>query len=157
DGNPFVTAEVLRETLRLQSARALQFYLGEVHQLGSELSLDERQIKVSAGLHALAGRSPDTSPQRSHEPYRRAISRIYRRLAAMAKAMVQLEAAPTPIAEAEAYVDAAAFLADLNVLNDALMDGSAEVARGRLRHLRRAVDIFGFHLAVLDTRQNSDV
>ena len=31
------------------------------------------------------------------------------------------------------------------------------VARGRLRSLQRAVDVFGFHLAPLDLRQNSDV
>jgi phosphoenolpyruvate carboxylase len=31
------------------------------------------------------------------------------------------------------------------------------IARGRLRHLRRAVDCFGFHLANLDMRQNSAV
>ena len=31
------------------------------------------------------------------------------------------------------------------------------IARGRLRHLRRAVDCFGLHLASLDIRQNSAV
>ena len=31
------------------------------------------------------------------------------------------------------------------------------IARGRLRHLRRAADCFGFHLACLDLRQNSTV
>jgi phosphoenolpyruvate carboxylase len=31
------------------------------------------------------------------------------------------------------------------------------LARGRLRDLRRAVDVFGFHLAGIDLRQNSDV
>ena len=31
------------------------------------------------------------------------------------------------------------------------------LARGRLRSLRRAVDVFGFHLAGVDLRQNSDV
>ena len=35
--------------------------------------------------------------------------------------------------------------------------GSAIIARGRLRALIRAVDVFGFHLAPLDLRQNSDV
>src|SRR5207253_179187 len=34
---------------------------------------------------------------------------------------------------------------------------SAKLARGRLRKLRRAVDVFGFHLAAIDLRQNSDV
>ena len=36
-------------------------------------------------------------------------------------------------------------------------NGGAILARGRLRALRRAVDVFGFHLAPLDLRQNSDV
>src|SRR5216684_4131214 len=31
------------------------------------------------------------------------------------------------------------------------------LAHGRLRHLRRAVDVFGYHLASVDMRQNSDV
>ena len=39
DGNPYVTAEVLDEAMRQQSARALAFYLDELHQLGGELSL----------------------------------------------------------------------------------------------------------------------
>jgi phosphoenolpyruvate carboxylase len=39
DGNPFVTADILREALRLQSAAALNHYLAEVHELGGELPL----------------------------------------------------------------------------------------------------------------------
>src|SRR6202171_1781595 len=38
DGNPFVTADVLRGTLKLQSSRVLRFYLEELHALGAELS-----------------------------------------------------------------------------------------------------------------------
>ena len=50
------------------------------------------------------------------------------------------------------------FKADLDTLFDSLSDnGSAALARGHLRALRRAVDVFGFHLASLDLRQNSDV
>ncbi len=37
------------------------------------------------------------------------------------------------------------------------MPHPAVLAAGRLKHLRRAVDVFGFHLAALDLRQNSDV
>ncbi len=37
DGNPFVTAEVMRGTLRVQSSRVLRFYLEELHALGAEL------------------------------------------------------------------------------------------------------------------------
>src|SRR5262249_36393065 len=47
DGNPFVTAEVLRQALGMQSERAVKFYLDEVHLLGSELSLDGRLVTVA--------------------------------------------------------------------------------------------------------------
>jgi phosphoenolpyruvate carboxylase len=60
DGNPFVTAEVMRGTLRLQSSRVLRFYLEELHVLGAELSLAAHLADVSDELRALAGRSPDT-------------------------------------------------------------------------------------------------
>jgi phosphoenolpyruvate carboxylase len=76
DGNPFVTAEVLRQALGTQSERALKFYLDEVHLLGGELSLDTRLVTVSDELKDLAERSPDRSPQRRNEPYRLAVSGI---------------------------------------------------------------------------------
>ena len=55
DGNPFVTAEVLRQAMLLQSDRALGFYLDELHLLGGELSLDGRLVGVSDELAALGG------------------------------------------------------------------------------------------------------
>ena len=64
DGNPFVTAEVLHQALRMQSRRALSFYLDELHLLGGELSLDARLVGVSDELRELADRSPDRSPHR---------------------------------------------------------------------------------------------
>ena len=50
------------------------------------------------------------------------------------------------------------FAADLAVIAESLEKNGARIlARGRLRALRRALDVFGFHLAPLDLRQNSDV
>src|SRR6185369_5972547 len=59
DGNPFVTADVMRGTLRLQSSRVMQFYLNELHVLGSELSIAAHLADVSEELRTLAERSPD--------------------------------------------------------------------------------------------------
>src|ERR1700738_659280 len=47
DGNPFVTAEVMRGTLKMQSSRVLRFYLEELHALGAELSLAAHLADVS--------------------------------------------------------------------------------------------------------------
>ena len=158
DGNPFVTAEVLRQALRTQSERAFRFYLEEAHRLGGELSLDGRMVRISDAARRLVERSPDASPQRQNEPYRRAITGIYARLAQTARALAGVEAGRAAVGAAPAYASAAEFLADLDALSDSLIaNGSASLARGRLRLLRRAVDVFGFYLAPVDLRQNSDV
>lgn len=158
DGNPFVTAEILTETLRLQSAAAFNFYLEEIHALGRELPLSQLLIQVSPALAALSEASPDTSPQRADEPYRRALAGIYARLAATIQALDHQHSLRHPVAQAEPYPTADALAADLAVLAGSLeQNGAARLARGRLRRLIRAVQVFGFHLAPVDLRQNSDV
>ncbi len=157
DGNPFVTADVMRGTLKMQSSRVIRFYLDELHILGSELSLAAHLADVSKDLRALAESSPDKSPHRSGEPYRLAVSGIFARLTATA-ARLEVETTRAAVGEAAPYANAAEFKADLDILARSLTANSSRViARGRLRHLRRAVDCFGFHLASLDIRQNSAV
>ncbi|MBZ6078534.1 phosphoenolpyruvate carboxylase [Microvirga puerhi] len=158
DGNPFVTADALRQALHLQSRQVIGFYLEEIHCLGGELSLDGRYVSISEQLQALVDTSPDHSPHRQDEPYRRAISGIYARLAATAKALGHGEVAHHPAGEAPAYSSVEELAGDLSILHRSLMvNGSGVLARGRLRKLRRAVDVFGFHLASIDLRQNADV
>jgi phosphoenolpyruvate carboxylase len=157
DGNPFVTAEVMRGTLKMQSGRVLRFYLDELHVLGSELSLAAHLADVSKDLRALAESSPDKSPHRSGEPYRLAVSGIFARLTATA-ARLEVETTRPAVGQAAHYANVAEFKADLDILYRSLISNNSRViARGRLRHLRRAVDCFGFHLANLDIRQNSAV
>jgi phosphoenolpyruvate carboxylase len=158
DGNPFVTAEILREALRLQSAAALKHYLEEIHELGGELPLSDLLVKVTPELLALAEHSTDHSPQRADEPYRRALSGIYARLAATSRSLDQVEPVRHEIGSAEPYAMPEALRADLKVLANSLkLNGSRNLAGGRLRRLMRGVQIFGFHLAPIDLRQNSEV
>jgi phosphoenolpyruvate carboxylase len=158
DGNPFVTADVLNEAVRQQSARALAYYLDQLHELGGVLSLDSALVGVSPELNALADRAGDASLTRRHEPYRRAITGMYSRLARTARDLDHVVALRQPIADLPAYANAEELAADLEVIAASLKaNGGAIVARGRLRALMRAVDVFGFHLAPIDLRQNSDV
>jgi phosphoenolpyruvate carboxylase len=157
DGNPFVTADVMRGTLRMQSALALRFYLDELQALRGELSLAEGLIEVPEQLRALAAQSPETSPHRSREPYRLAVSGIHARLVATAQRL-NADIRRAAVGPAAPYRDVAEFAGELAVLDRALRTARLDViARGRLRTLRRAVDCFGFHLASLDMRQNSAV
>jgi len=158
DGNPFVTADVLRRALRMQSARIFTWYLEQLHELGADIPGATTVIDVSSDLLDLAGRSPDPHPQRADEPYRRALTGLYARIAATARELDHLEAMRHAVGAAAPYASPDEFAADLDTIHRSLCEhNSALLARGRLRHLRRAVGVFGFHLASVDLRQNSEV
>jgi len=158
DGNPFVTAEVLARTLRMQSARIFSWHLEQLHELGADLPGATTVIGAAPALLALAERSPDTHPQRADEPYRRALTGLYARMAATARKLDHVEAMRHAVGEAPPYANVAEFAADLEVIHRSLVaHNSALLARGRLRSLRRAVSVFGFYLAAVDLRQNSEV
>src|SRR5438552_8113724 len=158
DGNPFVNAETLAYAIHAQAAVAFEHYLLEVHRLGGELSLSSRLVAPTDALLALAARAHDENPHRQDEPYRNALVGIYARLAASAKALAGYVPPRAPSVTAEPYGSAAQFRADLDVIATSLAaHGAGALAANRLDPLRRAVDVFGFHLTLLDLRQNSDV
>jgi len=158
DGNPNVDAAVLRTAQVLHARLVFEHYLGEVNALGRELGLSGRQAHVPPEVESLAERSGDPSPHRQDEPYRRALTGIYARVAATAEALAQHLASPPPLNKALAYPSADEFAAELAIISSALKaQGAALLASGRLRALERKVCLFGFHLAPLDLRQSSDL
>ena len=158
DGNPFVTAGMLELAFRRQGEVLFDHYLAQVHALGAELPLAGLLARITPDLARLAEESPDRSPHRQDEPYRRALTGIYARLAATAASLGLKQQNRSAVGDAKPYGGARAFLADLDVIDASLRSGgSALLADGRLRVLRKAVPAFGLHLATLDLRQNSDV
>jgi len=157
DGNPNVTAETLAMALRRQAETALRFYLTEIHALGAELSISALLAPVTEAMHTLAERSPDRNEHRQDEPYRRALTGIYARLAATLHALTGTEALRHAVAPQTPYESADAFLGDLEVIAASLAAHHAKALIGpRLAPLMRAVRVFGFHLATVDLRQSSD-
>ena len=158
DGNPNVTAAVLRTAQMLHARLLFSHYLEEAHLLGRELGLSSRLSPVSPEVERLAERSGDPSPHRQDEPYRRAITGIYARLAATSEALAQHPASPAPIRKATPYEAPEEFAGELKTIANSLRkQGAGLLARGRLRALERKASLFGFHLAPLDLRQSSDV
>ncbi|MFO1414998.1 MAG: phosphoenolpyruvate carboxylase [Burkholderiales bacterium] len=158
DGNPFVVADTLGYAIRAQAAVAFEHYLHEVHRLGAELSLSERLVHFTPALLALADAAHDTNPHRQDEPYRKALTGIYARVAATAQALAGRMPGRAPHVALEAYATPQAFLADLATIAESLAaNGATLLASRRLAPLMRAVETFGFHLASLDLRQNADV
>ncbi len=158
DGNPFVVAETLQYASRAQASLVFLHYLAEVHQLGAELSPSNRLVVPTGRLLELAAAAQDPNPHRGDEPYRQALTGIYARLAATARELAGCVPPRAPHAVLSRYRAPAEFVADLETIAESLAThGAEQLAAGRLRLLRRAVSVFGFHLAALDLRQNSDV
>ena len=157
DGNPNVSADTLNYALSRQADVALRHYLTEVHLLGGELSMSAMLAGVNPAMQALANASPDTNEHRQDEPYRRALTGVYARLAATLKNLTGGDAARHAVVPQNAYARSDDFLADLRTIAASLKanHGEALVAQ-RLHPLIRAVDVFGFHLATVDLRQSSD-
>ena len=157
DGNPNVTAETLQLALRSQADMAIRHHLTELHRLGSELSVSAMLSNVTPEMQALAERSPDTNAHRQDEPYRRALTGMYARLAATLTALTGGEAARHAVAPQNPYTSADECLADLRTIEASLCAHHGEaLAATRLRSLIRSVEVFGFHLATVDLRQSSD-
>lgn len=161
DGNPFVTHQVMLHAAERHSAQALEFYIDEVKKIGDTMSLAERLVNISDELEELAAASSsDGIPvNRKDEPYRRAFHGIRARLIAtnhqLGHAVTQRDQVDQ---SAEPYADSAELVHDLDVIINSLKRHKSNwLARGDLRNLRRAADVFGFHLASIDMRQHSQV
>jgi phosphoenolpyruvate carboxylase len=158
DGNPNVDASVLHQTVRMHGTRILAFYLDQLDKLGEELSISSEIVQASEDLRALAQTSPDASPHRSTEPYRRAVAAMRARLTATLTELDDQHAHKVVDTPLSPYRNASELAQDLDTIDRSLRENRALLlTRGRLKSLRRALDCFGFHLASLDLRQNSAV
>jgi phosphoenolpyruvate carboxylase len=159
DGNPNVTAESLHLALRRASQAVLASYLEALHALGAELSISTELAATTDAVTRLADASGDTHPARSDEPYRRAIIGCYARLAATYEKITGIAPSRAATVVRDPYQTAEQLRSDLVDLAHALGRGGNGLLStgGALGRLIRAVETFGFHLATLDLRQNSDV
>ncbi|MGB3485925.1 MAG: phosphoenolpyruvate carboxylase [Mycobacterium sp.] len=156
DGNPNVTAEVVRLATGSAAYTAFTRYFTELTALEEELSMSARLVGVSDELMALADSCDE--PARADEPYRRALRVIHARLSATAAEVLDRQPEHQIDLGLARYDDPAELVADLDVIDGSLRaHGSALLADDRLARLREAVHVFGFHLSGLDMRQNSEV
>jgi phosphoenolpyruvate carboxylase len=156
DGNPNVTADVVRLATANAAYTALAHYLSELTALEQELSMSSRLVTVTPELAALADSCKEAA--RADEPYRRAVRVIRARLSATTAEILDREPENRLDLGLEPYAGPAELRADLDTVDASLRaNGSALLADDRLAQLREAMDVFGFHLSALDMRQNSDV
>jgi phosphoenolpyruvate carboxylase len=155
DGNPFVTAQVTRQTALIQAEHALRALENATERIGRALTADAESTPPSAALaRALAGASaahPDLlaeiTARSPREPHR-----VYLLFSAERLRATRLRDADL------GYRDVAEYLAAVHLVQDSLAAaGAPRQAYGELQHLIWQAETFGFHLAELEVRQHSEV
>ncbi len=155
DGNPFVTSEVTRETVRAHADQALEVLHDAVDRVARMITVDEESTPPTATLRdALANDAAghprllaEVTKDSPNEPHRQKLLVVAARLAA-----TRDERAGT------AYSGPEEALADLALVQDSLVAaGDARTAYGELQDVVWMVQTFGFHLAELEVRQHSAV
>ncbi len=154
DGNPFVEPEMITTALGLHREIILKRHLASVRWMTDHMSQSARMIPVSEDLRRSVKRDEDLMPEVA-ERYRGIDpNETYRRkLLFMAERLRRTLERPESSA---AYPGVTEFLHDLSTIRDSLLQNDGErVAEGALRDLIRQAEVFGFHLAKLDVRQES--
>lgn len=153
DGHPLVTAEVTTRALNLFRSTAIAICNERLETLGQRLSLGDhlqspppvfiRQVEKHAAAHGEAGEA--AIKRNVGETWRQYVNLIRLRL-------------PNPVGALGhgQHATPEGVIADLLFLRETLIEvGAGRIARAELDPLLRFLRTFGFHMAVLDIRQNS--
>ena len=155
DGNPFVTAQVTRETATIQADHILRALENATTRIGRALTLHEATTPPTPGLRRALAAASAAHPELLAEIAARSPQEPYRTYLLYAAQRINA----TRVRHADlAYPGPADFLADLRIVQASLAAaGAAKQAFGELQHLIWQVETFGFHLAGLEVRQHSEV
>ena len=155
DGNPFVTAQVTRETATIQADHVLRALENATARIGRALTLHAATTPPSAGLRRALAAAHAAHPELLAEIEARSPQEPYRTYLLYAAQRINA----TRVRHADlAYPGPAEFLADLRTVQESLAAaGAVQQAHGELQHLIWQAETFGFHLAGLEVRQHSEV
>jgi len=155
DGHPFVTAQITESTLSELRRSAILVHRTHLRRLAADLSLSARLQNPPADLTTAMTRTGEllgeagkrAMARNPGEPWRQFVGLMLARLP-------DAEPAQNP----GTYSEPKQLLADLALLRSSLVAvGAQRLGEGDVAPIERAVELFGFHLAILDIRQNSAV
>lgn len=152
DGNPNVDAGTIRATLERHRDLAIETYTSEVRSLARHLSQSATRVTWSEAIDETAARYAEWFPEARIAIGDRHADMGYRVLLELVAARLHA----TKADGAHRYTSPSEFLDDV-----ASVQSSLEANQGlhagvfRVRRLVRRIRAFGFHLAVLDVRQDA--
>lgn len=163
DGHPLVTPEITQFTLQRLRTEALNQARQRLNSLADSLSIYTAEITLSTEIQmrksALEKQIPDISENvhfsfASREPFRQFVLLLIEKL----PVKQNLSGGNSQLAPNEwSYTNSGQLIADLEMLLRALsIWGAPMLAINEVNKALRFVQNFGFHLAHLDIRQNSE-
>ncbi len=152
DGNPNVDSGTVRSTLQRHRDLALGAYAGEIEKLARHLSQSASRVGWSDQVSGMIERYAEWFPD--------GVSSVSARHAGMGyRALLELIGARLTATRAEGqhgYAGPDEFLADVTAIAESLeRNKGAHAGLFGVRRLLRRVRAFGFHMAVLDVRQDA--
>ncbi|WP_433232846.1 phosphoenolpyruvate carboxylase [Actinomadura formosensis] len=155
DGNPYVTAQVTRDTVVIQADHVLRALENACGRIGRELTVHEATTPASEELLGALAAARTAHPSLVREIAKRSPGEQHRQFLLHAAARI----AATRERDADlAYASPDELLADLRTVQDSLAAaGAVRQAYGRVQQLVWQVETFGFHLAELEIRQHSEL
>ncbi|MEQ9618920.1 MAG: phosphoenolpyruvate carboxylase [Deltaproteobacteria bacterium] len=156
DGNPFITHDITREVLDMQKTLVLEKHIEKIERLKRQLSSSLKIVPVSAGLEEMVTRdkkllADKNGIQNPNEYYRIMLEYMHEKL-------LNTMSGAGSGKEFSGYRDKEELLKELRILDTSLRRNKGHhLADSTLKRLIRQVEIFGFHMASLDIRQNSEV
>jgi phosphoenolpyruvate carboxylase len=155
DGNPFVTAQVTRETATIHAEHALRALEAATIRIGRALTPHEASTPPTPALTNALRAAQAANPELLEEIAARAPQEPYRTY--LLYAAQRLNATRARHADL-AYHRPAEYIADLKIVQESLAQaGATRQAHGELQNLIWQAETFGFHLASLEVRQHSEV
>ncbi|WP_321491440.1 phosphoenolpyruvate carboxylase [uncultured Desulfobacter sp.] len=161
DGHPLVTPEITRQTLEKLRIHAFYIIKNELKELAQKLSIYHNILGVSKDF---AGRIKELRQEigvNAEVEFKEQAEEIFK-----AYVLILIQKIPIDLSrefnleledKPDSYKSSVDLIADLNLLYSELENcGIGEIAHVDVGRMKRILKIFGFHLAKLDIRQNSD-
>ena len=166
DGNPYVTPDVFQEALGKHYEAVMSFYQQQIHELAHALTMSQGQVEASADILASIETDFEDAKQskvdvvrfryfENREPYRLKLLLIRERLK---NTYVTNQNRLQGIKQSATFVyhTPQSFQADLQCVIDSLtQQGYTRSTHQQIKKLHRLVNVFGFHLASLDLREDT--
>ncbi|MDZ7808467.1 MAG: phosphoenolpyruvate carboxylase [Gracilimonas sp.] len=160
DGHPFVTDQVTRETLFDLRKQALHLLKGDLAKLAQKLSISSFEVHAPELLTDRISEMKARAGTPARYALERNIDEPWRQFLNLMQVLLPLQEDGEPVEKPDSeryYTNEKEVLADLDILIRSLHEINADrIIKSDVEPVARKAATFGFHLAAVDIRQNSN-